>query len=95
MSSQLWRTLRADVYRHRGQTDWPAFLSDYLRGPAFRLGKVIDLDVPRLCVVRVLRRGVAPFEIRVFERAPFTTPERPKYNPANTDTDEDERDEGN
>jgi serine O-acetyltransferase len=36
LSSKLWQTLRADVYRYRGQAGWRAFLSAYLREPGFR-----------------------------------------------------------
>jgi serine O-acetyltransferase len=36
LSDQLWQTLRADVYRYRGQADWRSFLSAYLREPGFR-----------------------------------------------------------
>ncbi len=36
MASPLWQTLRADVYRYRGQTTRRAFLSAYLRDPGFR-----------------------------------------------------------
>jgi serine O-acetyltransferase len=36
LSFKLWQTLRADVYRYRGQADWRAFLSAYLREPGFR-----------------------------------------------------------
>ena len=36
LSSKLWQTLQADVYRYRGQADWRAFLSAYLREPGFR-----------------------------------------------------------
>jgi len=36
MASTLWQTLRADLYRYRGQTDWRALLSAYLREPGFR-----------------------------------------------------------
>jgi serine O-acetyltransferase len=33
---KFWQTLQADVYRYRGQADWRAFLSAYLREPGFR-----------------------------------------------------------
>jgi serine O-acetyltransferase len=36
LSSSLWQTLRADVYRYRGQTNRRAFLSAYLAEPGFR-----------------------------------------------------------
>lgn len=36
MASTLWQTLRADLYRYRGQTDRRAFLSAYLHEPGFR-----------------------------------------------------------
>jgi serine O-acetyltransferase len=32
----LWQTLRADVYRYRGRSDWRAFVSAYLNEPGFR-----------------------------------------------------------
>jgi serine O-acetyltransferase len=32
----LWQTLRADVFRYRGETDWRAFVSAYLHEPGFR-----------------------------------------------------------
>jgi serine O-acetyltransferase len=32
----LWQTLRADVYRYRGRSDWQAFLSAFLHDPGFR-----------------------------------------------------------
>jgi serine O-acetyltransferase len=36
MRAALWKTLRADVYRYRGQTNMRAFLSAYLHEPGFR-----------------------------------------------------------
>ncbi len=36
MASNLWQTLRADLFRYRGQTGRRAFLSAYLREPGFR-----------------------------------------------------------
>lgn len=36
MSSSLWQTLRADLYRYRGQTGWRAFVSAYTHEPGFR-----------------------------------------------------------
>lgn len=36
LASSLWQTLRADVYRYRGQTSRRAFLSAYLEDPGFR-----------------------------------------------------------
>ena len=36
MSAALWRTLRADVYRYSGRTDWRAFAENFLRSPGFR-----------------------------------------------------------
>lgn len=36
MASTLWHTLRADLYRYRGQADMHALLSAYLREPGFR-----------------------------------------------------------
>jgi serine O-acetyltransferase len=36
MASALWQTLRADLYRYRGQTDRRALLSAYLQEPGFR-----------------------------------------------------------
>ena len=36
MASKLQQTLRADLFRYRGQTSWRAFLSAYLREPGFR-----------------------------------------------------------
>ena len=36
MSNKLWQTLRADVYRYRGEAEWRSFLSAYLREPGFR-----------------------------------------------------------
>jgi serine O-acetyltransferase len=36
LSIKLWQTLRADVYRYGGKSDWRAFLSAYLRKPGFR-----------------------------------------------------------
>ena len=36
MASTLWQTLRADLYRYRGQEDRRAFFSAYLREPGFR-----------------------------------------------------------
>jgi len=36
MTDNLWQTLRADVYRYRGQAGWRAFVSAYLREPGFR-----------------------------------------------------------
>lgn len=36
MASLLWQTLRADVYRYRGNADARAFVTSYLRDPGFR-----------------------------------------------------------
>ena len=36
MASDLWQTLRADLFRYRGQTGRRAFWSAYLREPGFR-----------------------------------------------------------
>lgn len=36
MASNLWQTLRADVYRYRGKADSRAFLTSYLHDPGFR-----------------------------------------------------------
>src|ERR1035441_1856017 len=36
MASTLWQTLRADLYRYRGQEDRRAFFSAYLREPGLR-----------------------------------------------------------
>lgn len=36
MSSALWQTLRADLYRYRGSADKRAFISAYLHDPGFR-----------------------------------------------------------
>jgi len=36
LAFKLWQTLRADLYRYRGRTDWRAFVSAYLREPGFR-----------------------------------------------------------
>lgn len=36
MASLLWKILRADVYRYRGQATGRAFLSAYFRDPGFR-----------------------------------------------------------
>jgi serine O-acetyltransferase len=36
MNSSLWKTLRADVYRYRGQTTRRALLSAYVHDPGFR-----------------------------------------------------------
>lgn len=36
LTSTLWQTLRADVYRYTGKTDRRAFISAYLRQPGFR-----------------------------------------------------------
>ena len=32
----FWATVRADLYRYRGEVGWRAFLSAYLRDPGFR-----------------------------------------------------------
>lgn len=36
MALKRQQTLRADLFRYRGQTNWRAFLSAYLREPGFR-----------------------------------------------------------
>ena len=36
MSCQLWRTLRADLYRYYGDATWRNFISGYIRVPSFR-----------------------------------------------------------